>query len=48
MTAMVGWITCDAVEDLQQAAAIGRPTGMFISSVKVATLPGIVEYGCAK
>jgi hypothetical protein len=48
MAARDGWLTCDAVEDLQQAAAIGRPTGMFISSLKVATLPGIVEYGYAK
>jgi anti-sigma regulatory factor (Ser/Thr protein kinase) len=46
--AMNGWLTCESVEELQQAAEVGRPTATFVNSLKAATLPGIVEYGCAK
>lgn len=42
------WLTCDFVEELQQAAEAGTPTDRFVSSVQAATLPGLLEYGCAK
>lgn len=45
---MNGWLTCDVVEELQQAADVARPTTPFVNSLKVATLPGLIEYGCAK
>lgn len=45
---MSGWLTCDVVEELQQAAEIGRPTTSFVNSLSAATLPGLLEYGCAR
>jgi anti-sigma regulatory factor (Ser/Thr protein kinase) len=42
------WLTCDFVEELQQAAEAGRPIDRFVQPVEAATLPGILEYGCAK
>jgi anti-sigma regulatory factor (Ser/Thr protein kinase) len=45
---MSGWLTCESVEELQQAAEVGRPIATFMGSLNGATLPGIVEYGCAK
>lgn len=42
------WLTCDLVEDLQQAAEAGRPIAQFVNSVQNATLPGLLEYGCAR
>ena len=45
---MNGWLTCELVEELQQAACLGRSTTSFVNSLVNATLPGLVEYGCAK
>jgi hypothetical protein len=45
---MNDWLTCDLVEELQQAAEVGRPTTSFVNSLSAATLPGLVEYGCAR
>lgn len=42
------WLTCDLVEDLQQAAEVGKAVEPFVTSLDNATLPGLLEYGCAK
>jgi anti-sigma regulatory factor (Ser/Thr protein kinase) len=42
------WLTCDLVEELQQAAGAGRPVDSFVARLEQATLPGLLEYGCAK
>src|SRR5581483_2382217 len=42
------WLTCDYVEQLQQAAGAGRPVDSFVQALENATLPGILEYGSAK
>jgi hypothetical protein len=42
------WLTCELVEELQQAAGSGRVVDSFVSPLENATLPGILEYGCAK
>jgi anti-sigma regulatory factor (Ser/Thr protein kinase) len=42
------WLTCDLVEELQQAAEAGKPIDQFVNSVEAATLPGLLEYGCAR
>tara|TARA_R110002111_G_scaffold100976_6_gene156484 strand:- start:43312 stop:44163 length:852 start_codon:yes stop_codon:yes gene_type:complete len=44
----IDWLTCDLVEDLQEAAEAGLPTIPFINSIQDVTLPGLIEYGCAK
>jgi len=45
---MNSWLTCEFVEELHQAADVGRPTTLFVDSLKAATLPGLIEYGCLK
>lgn len=42
------WLTCGLVEELQQAAGAGKPVDAFVNALEHATLPGILEYGCAK
>lgn len=42
------WLTCDLVEQFQQAAGVGRPVDSLVAQLEHATLPGILEYGCAK
>jgi anti-sigma regulatory factor (Ser/Thr protein kinase) len=42
------WLTCDLVEELQQAAGAGRAVDSFVAPLEFATLPGFLEYGCAK
>src|ERR1017187_47239 len=42
------WLTCDLVEELQQAADAGKAVDTFIAPLEHATLPGLVEYGCAR
>ena len=42
------WLTCETVEQLQQAALVGRPTSDFVERINGATLSGLVEYGCAR
>jgi len=41
-------LTVEVVEQLQQAAEAGRPVGSFVQSLTDSTLPGILEYGCAR
>jgi hypothetical protein len=41
-------LTCDFAEELQQAAESGTPTDSFVNALESATLPGLMEYGCAK
>jgi anti-sigma regulatory factor (Ser/Thr protein kinase) len=42
------WLTCNLVEELQQAAGAGKPVDSFVARLEQATLPGLLEYGCAK
>jgi anti-sigma regulatory factor (Ser/Thr protein kinase) len=42
------WLTCELVEELQQAANAGRAVDDFVASLQHATLPGLLEYGCAR
>lgn len=42
------WLTCDLVEELQQAADAGKSVDAFTTSLEHATLPGLLEYGCAR
>ncbi len=42
------WLTCELVEELQQGASAGRPVDPFVARLEQATLPGLLEYGCAK
>jgi anti-sigma regulatory factor (Ser/Thr protein kinase) len=42
------WLTSELVEELQQGTVAGRSTESFVKGLEAATLPGIIEYGCAK
>jgi anti-sigma regulatory factor (Ser/Thr protein kinase) len=42
------WLTSDFVEELQQAAGAGRAVDSFVAPLEHATLPALLEYGCAK
>lgn len=42
------WLTCDLVEQLQQLAHAGRSCSAFVDSIEAATLPALIEYGCAR
>ncbi len=42
------WLTCEFVEELEQAARAGRPVTAFVEGLKDATLPALLEYGCAR
>src|SRR5947209_1119827 len=42
------WLTCEFVEELQQAAGAGKPVDCFVDPLENTTLPGLLEYGCAK
>jgi hypothetical protein len=48
MSAKQIWLTCDFVEQLQQAVSSGKTVDPFIAALENATLPGLLEYGCAK
>lgn len=41
------WLTCELVEELQQAAVAGKAIGCFVDSLENTTLPALLEYGCA-
>lgn len=41
-------LTVEIVEQLQQAAVSGSNIDSFVSALKSATLPGLLEYGCAR
>jgi hypothetical protein len=43
-----GLLTARVVEEIQRAAADGRPVSAFISALHEATLAGLVEYGCLR
>jgi anti-sigma regulatory factor (Ser/Thr protein kinase) len=42
------WLTCEFVEELQQAAGVGRSVDCFVDPLESATLPAFLEYGCAR
>lgn len=42
------WLTCEIVEELQQAAGAGQPVDSFVGSLEHATLPALLEYGCVR
>jgi anti-sigma regulatory factor (Ser/Thr protein kinase) len=42
------WLTCELVEELQQAAAAGQAVDCFVNPLDCATLPALLEYGCAR
>lgn len=41
-------LTVELVESLQFLARRGKPIQQLVASLKTATVPGIVEYGCAR
>jgi anti-sigma regulatory factor (Ser/Thr protein kinase) len=41
-------LTCELVEELQQAASAGRAIGCFVDPLENTTLPALLEYGCAR
>lgn len=43
-----GILTVDLVEEFQQAAESGRDVAPFIDTLTTSTLPGLMEYGCAR
>jgi anti-sigma regulatory factor (Ser/Thr protein kinase) len=42
------WLTCELVEELQQAAGAGQAVDCFVGPLECATLPALLEYGCAR
>lgn len=42
------WLTCEFVEELQQAAGVGQAVDCFVDSLEHTTLPALLEYGCAR
>jgi anti-sigma regulatory factor (Ser/Thr protein kinase) len=42
------WLTCEFAEELQQAAVAGHAVDAFVVPLEQATLPGLLEYGCAR
>lgn len=42
------WLTAELVEELQQAAGAGQSVDGFVARLDNATLPALLEYGCAK
>ena len=42
------WLTCEFVEELQQAAIAGQAVDCFVAPLDSATLPALLEYGCAR
>jgi anti-sigma regulatory factor (Ser/Thr protein kinase) len=42
------YLTCDLVEQFQQAAGVGKPVDSLVARLEQTTLPGLLEYGCAK
>lgn len=45
---MDGWLTAEQVEHIQWAVQRNRPVGGFVNSLRQATLPGLLEYGCLR
>lgn len=46
--AMRTCLTCELVEELQQAAGAGQAVGCFVDPLENTTLPALLEYGCAR
>jgi anti-sigma regulatory factor (Ser/Thr protein kinase) len=42
------WLTCEFVEELQQAAGAGQAVDTFVDPLEHTTLPALLEYGCAR
>lgn len=42
------WLTCELIEELQQAAGAGQPVDCFVEPLEHTTLPALLEYGCAR
>ena len=42
------WLTCELVEELQQAAGAGQAVDRFVDPLDNTTLPALLEYGCAR
>ena len=42
------WLTCEFVEELQQAAGAGQTVDAFVVPLEHTTLPALLEYGCAR
>lgn len=42
------WLTCELVEELQQAAGAGQAVDCFVDPLEHTTLPALLEYGCAR
>jgi len=45
---MDGWLTSEQVEHIQWAVQRNRPVGGFVSGLRHATLPALLEYGCLR
>ena len=41
-------LTVELVEQLQQAVEVGKPVETFVEALTDTTLPGLLEYGCAR
>lgn len=42
------WLTCELVEELQQAAGEGQAVDCFVDPLENTTLPALLEYGCVR
>ena len=42
------WLTCELVEELQQAADAGQAVDCFVDPLHNTTLPALLDYGCAR
>ena len=42
------WLTCELVEELQQAAVAGQAVDCFVDPLENTTLPALLEYGCSR
>jgi anti-sigma regulatory factor (Ser/Thr protein kinase) len=45
---MNGWLTAEQVEHIQWAVLRNRPVSGFVSDLRHATLPALLEYGCLR
>jgi anti-sigma regulatory factor (Ser/Thr protein kinase) len=42
------WLTCELVEELQQAVGAGQSVDCHVDLLESTTLPALLEYGCAR
>lgn len=45
---MTGWLTANLVEELQELIKAGKSPASHLANLREATLPGLLEYGCAR